>query len=106
MKKRLRKKLYLGEFRELGFSVSFQTLTAISTDERSSLLEAFIEMIEMNGLQFGGGGLDEWEGFVALDSRGTATECHRQVVRRWLQDHRQIENVVVGDLVDAWHGCG
>ena len=104
MKKRLRKKLHLGEFRELGFSVSFQTPATLSTDGRNCFLDTFIAMIEANGLQFGGGGLDEWEGFVAFDSRGTATEDHRQVVRRWLEDHPQTQIVAVGNLVDAWHG--
>ena len=104
MKKRLRKKLHVGEFREFGFSVSFQTEATLSTDERDSLLDAFIVMIEANGLQFGGGGLDQWEGFVALDSRGTATELHRQVVQRWLEDQPHIHGVVVGKLMDAWHG--
>ena len=104
MKKRLRKKLHLGEFREFGFSVAFQTPSTLSTDERNSLLDAFIEMIEQNGLQFGGGGLDKWEGFVALDSRGTATEQHRQAVHKWLNNHPQIESIIVGELIDSWYG--
>jgi hypothetical protein len=106
MKKRLRKKRRLGEFREFGFSVSFQFAATTSAEERDSLFDAFIAMIEALGLQFGGGGLNNWSGFVALDSRGTATELHRHAVRRWLENHSQIQEVVVGDLVDAWHGWG
>jgi uncharacterized protein len=103
MKKRLRKKLRLGEFQEFGFSIAFRMSSTLSTKDRDVLLDAFIDMIEQNGLQFGGGGLNDWEGFVNLDSRGTATEQHRQVVHEWLDGHPQVEDVVVGQLVDVWH---
>ena len=104
MKKRLRKKLHVGEFREYGFPVEFRMLPAPSTTEYDALIDEFIAMIEHNGLCFGGGGRERWEGFVALDSRGSATAEHRQAVEDWLNNHPQIENVAVGELVDAWYG--
>jgi uncharacterized protein len=106
MKKRLRKKKRLGEFREFGFEVRFELATGLDTDERDVLIDAFIfEAIEANGLQFGGGGTDAWSGFVMLDrDRGSATEDHRQVVKAWLEQQSDITNVRVGELRDGWYG--
>lgn len=54
MKKRLRKKLRLAEFSELGFAVSFQLTLGLTAQEGDRLLDAFIrEAIEANGLLCG-----------------------------------------------------
>lgn len=105
MKKRLRKKLHRGEFQEFGFCVSFDLVPGLTVQERNHVLDEFIDMIEQHGLEFGGGGArDTWEGFVALDSRGTATETHRAAVREWLQTQAKISAVRIGELRDAWYG--
>ena len=105
MKKRLRKKLHLGEFRELCFHVAFRTPTSVSAVEDDDLLDRFLEMIEGDGLQFGGaGGPHEFDGIVAFNARGSATDQHRETVRRWLESQPKVLNIVVGELVDAWHG--
>lgn len=101
MKKRQRKKLRLGEFRDFGFTVSFKMASSLSDDERMSLLDDFLEMIENNGLQFGGGGHIDWKGLVALDQRGSATEEHRAAVRLWLERHSQLDNIDVSELFDT-----
>ena len=104
MKMRLRKKLRLGEFREYCFPVSFTTLPDLSAGERGKLFDDFLDMIVDNGLQFGGGGHDNWDGMVELCGRGSATEQHRQSIRSWPDSNEQMTNVAVGELVDAWHG--
>lgn len=105
MKKRLRKKLHLGEFRELCFRVAYHTSTEFSAVDTDALLDRFIDMIEANDLQFGGGGgPNEWDGIVELCGRGTATDRHRQAVRLWLESQPEVSDILVGDLVDAWYG--
>lgn len=104
MKKRLRKKRRLGEFAEYCFKLRFAIADGLSSSERNSLLDNFISEIERLGLQFGGGGAYVWEGFVALYSRGTATDEHRSAILAWLASHPNIEKTDVGPLVDAWHG--
>jgi uncharacterized protein YggL (DUF469 family) len=105
MKKRLRKKLHLGEYRELCFRVAFRTPSRFSAVQGNRLLDRFIEMIEHNGLQFGGrGGPHEWDGIVELCGRGSATDQHRETVRLWLDSQPEVSNIVVGELRDAWHG--
>jgi uncharacterized protein YggL (DUF469 family) len=104
MKKRLRKKLRLGEFREFGFEISCRLDEGLSDDESERIVDDFIAMIEANGLQCGGGGVPgRWHCFVACEGRGTATEEHRQIVARWLAAHPQVTEHTIGELVDAWH---
>ena len=71
---------------------------------RLVLLDEFLDAIESLGLQFGGGGIHDWDGFVEFCGRGTATEQHRKAILSWLETHPDIENPGVGELVDAWHG--
>ena len=104
MKKRLRKKRHLGEFAEYGFKLRFAMTDGLSTSDRNLILDDFIFEIERLGLQFGGGGVADWEGFAALDSCGSATDEHRSAILAWLKSHPNIEKPDVGPLVDAWHG--
>ena len=85
MKKRLRKKLYRGEFQELGFKLWFRLKANVTGEAVDSLLDEFIsEAIAKAGLQFGGGGRAEWEGFVTLERRGSVTPEQREQVTNWL----------------------
>lgn len=103
MKKRLRKKLHRGEFQEFGFNIQFTIDPELSDAACYNLIDIFLaEAIETNGLQFGGCGLDVWEGFVCLDRRGTATDYHRELVRSWLDAAPEITKFHIGELVDAW----
>jgi len=104
--RRLRKKKRVGEFREFGFPVRFSFSEQLSVDERNSLLDDWIRLgIEANGLQFGGGGGSNiWEGFVALEGRGSATDDHRRIVDEWLSKEPRVLRHEVGPLIDAWYG--
>lgn len=61
--RRLRKKLYLGEFAILGFEVSCTT-SITDFDQYDVFIDEFIDFIDGIGLCFGGGGLELFEGFV------------------------------------------
>ena len=107
MKKRLRKKKHVGEFKEFGFMAGFRFSCHLTESARNGLLNRFIEdAIEKNGLQFGGGGGgNEWSGFVALNkSRGSTLEKHRQAVAHWFQQETEIKEYYLTDMIDAWYG--
>ena len=105
MKKRLRKKLHLGEFQEFGFEVTYRFIPNLSDNQLDQFIDDFIaEAIENNGLCCGGGGdKNEWRVFVSLDRRGSATENHRDRVSSWLESNELIAEYGVGQLVDAWY---
>ncbi len=106
MRKRLRKKLHKGEFAEYGFSIWFRFHQGLAEAESSELIDRFLdELIETNGLQFGGGGNEmEWDGVVAMAGRGSTSEEHRQMLGGWLGKQSAIAEYRIGHLQDVWYG--
>lgn len=104
MKRRLRKKRRLGEFREDCFELSFEVSPKLGDAGVDSLTDSFIDMIESNGLQFGGGGNGRWSGVVQGAFRVSATELDRRVVLDWLNQHPDVLDAQAGPLRDAWYG--
>ena len=106
MKKRLRKKKRIGEYQELGFATGFRFSDTLDMETRNNLLDKFIKQaIEDNDLQFGGGGGgNEWSGFVAADEyRVSATDSHRDVVQEWFIREPLVLEYYATSLMDAWH---
>ncbi len=102
-RRRLRKKLRLGEFREHGFEVRIRLLSGVDYDEFLDRL--LLDAIERNDMAFGGGGAAPIvDGFVARWARGTLTEEDRVTFRSWLESRDEVEKFSVGPLVDSWHG--
>jgi uncharacterized protein YggL (DUF469 family) len=98
--RRLRKKLRVGEFQELGFDVSFKLRDGLDENQMTNFWDAFIlQAIEQNGLAFGGG----TNGFVCAWGRGSTRESHRELVRGWLTARPEVESVHIGPLTDAWY---
>lgn len=109
MKKRLRKKLRVGEFNEMGFLVGYRYAADKSESDRFELLERFLEKaIEANGLLCIGFPKEEqqnqFDAFVMLDeSRGSVKEEQRQAVMEWLKGEGEISSYHVSPLMDAWY---
>lgn len=107
MKRRLRKKKRLGEFKEFGFSVGFRYSNALDGNAEDELTARFIdEAIIDNGLQFGGGGCSpEWRGFVVAEKKRNSTSKHHQeAVEQWFIQESEILEYYVTPMVDTWHG--
>ena len=104
MKKRMRKKLYLGEFQEFGFEVQFRLPADLSEPDQEKFFDTFMdEAIERHGLMCGGGCGTDWDIFVTLADRGSATEKHRKLVEDWLGNSPLVSEVRIGPLVDSWN---
>lgn len=100
--RRLRKKMHLGEFQELGFSVSWTFAAGTSEADIDATLDAFVdEVIEPNGLAYDGSGYLQWEGLICLQKTGKCTDEQRKQVREWLEA-RQLSDVKVTELFDVW----
>ncbi|MEH0834797.1 YggL family protein [Pectobacterium cacticida] len=100
--RRLRKKLHIDEFQELGFSVSFRFPEGTSVEDIDRLMDKFVDdVIEPQGLAFEGSGYLHWEGLICLQKIGHCTEEHRQRVSRWLEEQK-LTDVKVSDLFDIW----
>jgi uncharacterized protein YggL (DUF469 family) len=104
--RRLRKKLRVREFQELGCELEFEFLPelGLTFDEA---LEEWIEFVESKDWVFGGGGSVRGttiEGFVARAGRGTLKEEDRLLAEQWLSERKWVKSFHVGSLKDAWHG--
>lgn len=100
--RRLRKKLHIDEFQELGFSVSWRFPEGTSVETIDATLDKFVDdVIEPNGLAFEGSGYLQWEGLVCLQKTGHCTDSHRELVGKWLEEHK-LQEVKVSDLFDIW----
>lgn len=97
--RRLRKKLHLGEFQELGFL--YEATTKDGMDEHAFIDALLSEAIEPNGLGFGG-----WVGGGAVSklSRGSVSEGERHAALDWLASRPEVLSLSATGLVDMWHG--
>ncbi len=103
--RRLRKKLFLDEFATLGFEFSC-TLNAKTSDDFDSLLMQLVDFVESRELSMAGGGDTKlFTAFICSDHRyASATEEDMNSITAWLNEHKAIENITVGKLVDANYG--
>lgn len=100
--RRLRKKLRVDEFQELGFDVAWQLSTDSTNEQVDSFLDKFFaEAIEPNGLGFGGEGDTLWHGLICTQKLGKCTDEHRNQVEAWLKDNGATA-VSVSALYDVW----
>lgn len=107
MKRRLRKKKRIGEFRELGFEVSYRLCEDVTAEQAEAFLLLFLrEAIERNELGAGGGGGRPVGEFfvVSARERASASDEQRERVRAWLRGRPEVTASEVGPLRDAWHG--
>ena len=70
--RRLRKKMHIDEFQELGFSVAWRFPEGTSEEQTDKTVDDFInEVIEPNKLAFDGSGYLAWEGRSACRKSAT-----------------------------------
>jgi len=99
---RLRKKLRVDEFQELGFDVAWKFKDGIKSEELDDFITKFFdEVIDPNELGFGGEGDTLWHGIICTQQIGKCTEEHRSAVKTWLTDNG-VEAVDVSELYDVW----
>ena len=102
--RRLRKKLYVDEFKVLGFNIDLTFAADSSEEDLNKFFEDFLDSATyQNGLVFGGGGTTEsFCGFVGPMARyQSATEQHRQLISDWLENNPHVASSTVGELQDA-----
>lgn len=108
MRKRLRKKRHLGEFRQFGFSLNCRLREGISILEFNQFADDFItDAIEARNLNFGGGGSPShgWSGVVCREhSSDSPRDEDRIALQNWLDRQGVVESVSVSEFWDVWHG--
>lgn len=99
--RRLRKKLCVDEFQELGFELNLEFKEDVDDEAVDAFLDDFLtEAMDANGLDYVGG---EDFGLVCKAERGSVTEEQRAVVEAWLKGRSEVTKVEVSPLLDAWY---
>jgi uncharacterized protein YggL (DUF469 family) len=99
--RRLRKKLCVDEFQELGFEVQINYPESLNDESIEAFFSDFVvEAIERNGLGLLGG--PEYA-LVCLGKRGSVTAEQRAAVEAWLKGRSEPETVELSELQDAWY---
>lgn len=99
--RRLRKKLCVDEFQELGFELLLNYREDLDEVAADAFLQQFLqEAISGNDMIFIG--CDEF-GMVCLGKRGSVSEEQRGKVDAWLKDRSELESYTIGALADAWY---
>lgn len=99
--RRLRKKLKIAEFQEMGFEYKAELAKAMDDAAQNAMIEDFVnQVIEPRGLVLGG-----WvhSGFVSKNGLDSATEEDRAAVNQWLAGRAELKNIEVSALMDAWY---
>lgn len=99
--RRLRKKLCVDEFQELGFELSFQYKEGAAAEVTDAFMRRFTDqLLAPNGLSYAG--CDEY-GFVCLGRRGSVSEEQRGLVDEWLRQQPELASFTISALMDAWY---
>jgi uncharacterized protein YggL (DUF469 family) len=99
--RRLRKKLCVDEFQELGFELNLNFKQDLSDAAIDSFLEDFLrDAMVANGLGYVGG--DDF-GLVCLSKRGSVNEEQRAAVEAWLKSRDELVDFTASPLIDVWY---
>ncbi|WP_236170935.1 YggL 50S ribosome-binding family protein [Pseudomonas pseudonitroreducens] len=99
--RRLRKKLCVDEFQELGFELSFQYREGLGEAAIGEFMQRFAAVaVEPSDLVYSG--CDEY-GFICLARRGSVSAEQREFIDGWLKQQPELAGFNLSPLIDAWY---
>lgn len=99
--RRLRKKLCVDEFQELGCELTMSFREGLSEADLDTFAEQFLrDAIEGNGLGYVG---SEDYGFVCLAKRGSVNAEQRTQLESWLKGRSELSEFNLSPLMDVWY---
>ena len=105
MNRRLRKKLYLGEFAIIGFEFSC-SIDEMDESKVNDFFSELLSFLESNNMLFSGGGTkDNFGGYITSQQRyGSLTDADSEALKTWLSSNAGVTDVQLEDLSDAIYG--
>jgi len=99
--RRLRKKLCVDEFQELGFELQLNYPEEIT----DTVIEAFFADLVVDAIEGKGMALIGGEEFAVVCSgkRGSVTEAQRAEVEAWLKGRKELSSFEISPLLDVWY---
>ncbi|MEI8247232.1 MAG: 50S ribosome-binding protein YggL [Lentisphaerota bacterium] len=103
MRKRLRKKLFLREFQELGFDLKAK-MNLPDEAALDAFWTKFVEQVEANNVHCHGAfGNEEFDMFVMVGQTGPDAEERKTKFIEWLKTQPEVSELTAGELVDAFY---
>ena len=99
--RRLRKKLHIAEFQELGFEYEINWQTFPTATQQDEFLNAWIALVEARDLVVGGG---PTSGFIS-GRRKSPTPSDIKALQDFLSHWPGVQQAAIGEMVDAWYGA-
>ena len=105
MNRRLRKKLYLGQFAIIGFEFSC-SIDEMDETKVNNFFSELLSFLESNNMLFDGGGTkDNFGGYITSKLRyGSLTEADSETLKTWLSSNAGVKDIHLADLSDAIYG--
>lgn len=104
VKKRLRKKKKLGEFKEEGFSLKVDFVPDLNDASINQFIDELIDLMEEHKMLMGGGSLNNtWEAVIFRHKQST-TQDDKAAVLQWLKERPGVASYEVSKNWDVWHG--
>ena len=98
MKKRLRKKLGMGEYRELGFELS-GNLIEMDEEQGDAVFQRFVALVDSFGMYCGGAWDDKgFDLYVATGLVGTQNAERRETFLNQFKEFKEVSDFKAGDL--------
>ncbi|WP_286192473.1 50S ribosome-binding protein YggL [Hymenobacter sp. BT559] len=101
IRKRLRKKLRLREFQEMGFHVDFKVDIPANSEVEDAFFDKLFDFVDERELSIGG---NMSNFYVSRGERNSTTDADREALSHWLQQQPEVSAVRVWPLDDTWHG--
>ncbi len=105
MNRRLRKKLYLGEFAITGFEFSC-SIDGVDENKVNDFFSELLSFLQSNNMLFSGGGTkDNFGGYITSQLRyGSLTGADSETLKTWLSGYAGVTDIHLEDLSDAIYG--
>ncbi len=105
MNRRIRKKLYLGEFAIMGFEFSC-SIDEMDETKVNDFFSELLSFLESNNMLFSGGGTkDNFGGYITSQLRyGSLTAADSETLNTWLSSNSGVTDIHLEDLSDAIYG--
>lgn len=105
MSPRLRKKLRVGEFRELGFSLKASIDAGLDVTAQDNLLDDWLGEVDRHDVSFGGqfDTRGAMEGVVFPLAGNLVTDTIRRGLLDWLKARPEVKDLQASGLFDIWH---
>jgi len=108
LSRRQRKKLRVGEFAELGFTLEATLADNLTHEAEDALLDAWLNEVDAHGVSFGGsftgGNPSKLAGMVFPVGPVKVDDDLRLGLVHWLNARPEVAKLAAGELGDVWYG--